>query len=238
MRETLNRWPGDRPADAGVGLVEEAAVPVPSKRATASKGAGFPGARATSARALDVATRESALTLLTVGHGTTSREEFTTLIQDAGVEALVDVRSVPGSRHNPQFGRRELEEWMPGTGIAYRWEPDLGGFRRGVKDSTNVTLRHPAFRAYADYMASDPFQHALSTLLADAARRRVCVMCAETLWFRCHRRLIADAATLLYEAQVLHLDHRGKLLPHSLTEGARRRADDLIVYDAAVASPT
>ena len=200
-----------------------------------TRGAGFPGPGPTLAQELAAATSESRLTLLTVGHGTASREEFTTLIKDAGVEALVDVRSVPGSRRNPQFGHRELEEWMPDTGVSYRWEPGLGGFRRGAKDSANVALRHPAFRGYADYMASDLFLHALSTLLADAAPLRVCVMCAETLWFRCHRRLIADAATLLYDAQVLHLDHRGNLLPHPLTQGVRRRDDDLIVYDVAAA---
>ncbi len=202
-----------------------------------TSGPGFPGPQATLAQPLSAANSPSHLTLLTVGHGTASREEFTTLIKGAGVRALVDVRSIPGSRRNPQFGRRELEEWMPDTGIPYRWELDLGGFRRMAKDSANVALRHPTFRGYADYMASDPFRHALSTVLADAAQRRVCVMCAETLWFRCHRRLIADAATLLHGAQVLHLDHRGKLLPHSLTQGVRRRDADLIVYDVAVADP-
>ena len=197
----------------------------------------FPPPRARVNPTQSAVSTPSRLTLLTVGHGTASREEFTSLIERARVQSLVDVRSIPGSRRNPQFGRLELEAWIPDTGISYRWEPELGGFRRRDKDSANVALRHPAFRGYADYMASDPFRHALSAVLADATRRRVCVMCAETLWFRCHRRLIADAATLLHGAQVLHLDHRGKLLPHVLTDGVRRRDDDRIVYDVAPSPP-
>ncbi len=126
---------------------------------------------------------------------------------------------------------------MPATGISYRWEPDLGGFRRGGQDSRNVALRHPAFRGYADYMASDSFGNALSAVLADAASSRVCLMCAETLWFRCHRRLIADAAVLLYDARVLHLDHRGKLVPHALTEGVRREKGKQVVYDLVGPNP-
>lgn len=178
-------------------------------------------------------TAEPMPTLLTVGHGTASREELATLISRAGVQAVVDVRSVPGSRRHPQFGRHELEVWIPAAGIAYRWEPGLGGFRRVAKDSANGALRHPSFRGYADYMASDQFRATLRVVLAEASSRRVAVMCAETLWFRCHRRLLADAAVLLYGAYVFHLDHRGKLIPHVLTEGVRRRDDDLIVYDVA-----
>lgn len=234
--------PGTRDIRVGAGAVVPALrrcvlSPRPAgKPVTGTPGpADLPGPDPAPAPA--VATHPSRPTLLTVGHGTASREEFTTVIKRAGVEALVDVRSAPGSRRNPQFGRRELEAWMAGTGISYSWEPDLGGFRRGAKDSPNAALRHPAFRGYADYMASDLFVQALSTLLADATRRRVCVMCAETLWFRCHRRLIADAATLLFGAQVLHLDHRGKLLAHSLTQGVRRRSGDRIVYDVAAADP-
>ena len=236
------------PSPFGSRIGGEAALPVTSSRAlspqpdengvtSVTSTEGFPAPLARVNQAQSAVPTLSRLTLLTVGHGTASREEFTTLIKRAGVQALVDVRSVPGSRRNPQFGRRELEEWMPDTGISYHWEPELGGFRRGAKDSANVALRHPAFRGYADYMAGDLFRHALSTVLADAARRRVCVMCAETLWFRCHRRLIADAATLLYGAQVLHLDHRGKLLPHVLTDGVRRRDDELIVYDVPPSPP-
>ena len=173
--------------------------------------------------------------LLTVGHGTASSDELAVLLEGAGVKLVVDVRSVPGSRRNPQFGRAELEEWMPAAGLGYRWEPDLGGFRRSGADSPNVALRHPSFRGYADYMATDRFSDALGRLLDDASRQVVVVMCAETLWWRCHRRLIADAATLLFGAEVLHLGHDGRLSAHRLTDGVRLAGLGSLVYDAGQA---
>ena len=172
--------------------------------------------------------------LLTVGHGTLSAAELVGLLGRVGVEAVVDVRSAPGSRRHPQFGRAELEQWMPAAGVGYRWEPDLGGFRRPVAGSHNIALRHPSFRAYADYMATDDFDTALGRLLDEANRQVVTAMCAETLWWRCHRRLIADAATLLRGAEVSHLGHDGRLFVHRLTEGVRLDGKTL-VYD--VGSP-
>jgi uncharacterized protein (DUF488 family) len=168
--------------------------------------------------------------LLTVGHGTLSAVDLARLLAGTGVEAVVDVRSIPGSRRHPQFGRTELEEWMPAAGIGYRWEPDLGGFRAPVADSPNVALRHPSFRGYADYMTTDAFDCALEGLLDEASRLVVSAMCAETLWWRCHRRLIADAAVLLHGAEVRHLGHDGRLFVHRLTEGVRLEGRRL-VYD-------
>jgi uncharacterized protein (DUF488 family) len=138
------------------------------------------------------------------------------------VELIVDVRSVPGSRRLPQFRRAELKVWMPAAGIGYRWEPDLGGFRRPTPVSPNVALRHPSFRGYADYMATERFGRALARVLGEASREVVAVMCAETLWWRCHRRLIADAAVLRFGADVQHLGHDGRLSAHRLTEGVWR----------------
>ncbi len=172
----------------------------------------------------------ASVVLLTVGHGTSSSEEFAALLGDAGARRLVDVRTAPGSRRNPQFGRREMERWLPDAGIAYRWEPDLGGFRKPVTGSPNVALRHPSFRAYADYMMTEPFANALRQLIAGARDQRTVVMCSESLWWRCHRRLIADAAALLLGAQVCHLGHDGRLSPHQLTEGVRCDAG-VLVYD-------
>jgi len=168
--------------------------------------------------------------LLTVGHGTTSADEFAGLMTGAGVELVVDVRSAPGSRRHPQFGRAELEAWLPGRGVGYRWEQDLGGFRRTGANSPNVALRHPSFRGYADYMATDRFREALMGVLGDASRQVVTVMCAETLWWRCHRRLIADAATLVFGVEVSHLAHDGRLSAHRLTEGVRADSHG-VVYD-------
>ena len=179
--------------------------------------------------------QQGGLQLLTVGHGTLSADELTRLLVAAGVKAVVDVRSAPGSRHNPQFGRAELERWLPATGISYRWEPDLGGFRRPVPNSANVVLRHPSFRGYADHMESTAFEDSLTRLLDEAYRRVTSAMCAETLWWRCHRRLIADAAVLLHHAQVWHLDHQGRLMPHRLTDGVRL-AGRTLVYDVAARS--
>jgi uncharacterized protein (DUF488 family) len=169
--------------------------------------------------------------LLTVGHGTMSADELTGLLTEAGVELVVDVRSAPGSRRHPQFGRAELETWLPSAGVGYRWEPDLGGFRRTSAGSPNVALRHPSFRGYADYMATDRFREALMGLLGDASHQVLSVMCAETLWWRCHRRLIADAATLCFGVEVRHLGHDGRLSAHRLTEGVRVDGPGGVVYD-------
>ena len=171
------------------------------------------------------------LRLLTVGHGTASRDEFTRLVQRAGIQLVVDVRSVPGSRRFPQFGRTEMQAWLPEAGLGYRWEPRLGGFRRAARDSPNVALRDASFRVSADNMPSDMLGEALADLTAEAARQVTAVMCAETLWWRCHRRLIADAAVLLRQAAVWHLGHDGRLTPHELTDGVRRGAAGYLIYD-------
>ncbi len=176
-------------------------------------------------------TRSAGSRLLTVGHGTASCDELTRLLQAAGVQLVVDVRSVPGSRRNPQFGRAQMQAWLPDAGTGYRWEPRLGGFRRPAEGSPNVALRHAGFRGYADYMATASFHEALTGLLDEASRQVTAIMCAETLWWRCHRRLIADAAVLLCRASVWHLGHDGRLTAHQLTDGVRRDASGCLVYD-------
>jgi uncharacterized protein (DUF488 family) len=170
--------------------------------------------------------------LLTVGHGTLAADELGRLLVEHGVELLVDVRSYPGSRHSPQFGREAMEAWVPGAGVAYRWERRLGGRRRARPDSMNVALRNEAFRGYADHMAGDEFQAGLDAVLAEAAERRTAAMCSETVWWRCHRRLLSDAAVLVRGAEVRHLMHDGRLVPHPLTDGARLDRDrGCVVYD-------
>ena len=184
-------------------------------------------------------TGSGAPSLLTVGHGTLRSEELAELLGSAGVQLVVDVRSAPGSRRHPHFGRAELERWLPAAGIDYRWEKDLGGHRRPLEGSANMALRHPAFRGYADYMATGSFAAGLARLLDDAAARPTAAMCAETLWWRCHRRLVADAAVLLEGASVYHLGHDGRLTAHRVTEGARMVESDgttRLVYDDASAT--
>lgn len=168
---------------------------------------------------------------MTVGHGTAEQDTFTDLLHEAGVRALVDVRIGPGSRKFPHFGKDSLEQWLPAAGIAYRWEKDLGGFRKLLPDSPDVVLRNESFRAYAGYMRSAEFTAALAALLAQARATPTAIMCSETLWWRCHRRLIADNAALLHGVTVQHLMPGGTLTVHPPTEGVRMRQEDL-VYDA------
>jgi uncharacterized protein (DUF488 family) len=173
-----------------------------------------------------------ALELLTLGHGTATQDELARLIRDAGIASLVDVRIVPKSRRHPHVWREAMERWVPEcTGSAYAWEPALGGFRKGDPASPNVALRHPSFRAYADYMETAAFASALDALLARAATARIAVLCSETVWWRCHRRLIADAAVLLRDADVRHLMHDGALRPHLATAGVRVTAAGTLRYD-------
>jgi uncharacterized protein (DUF488 family) len=168
--------------------------------------------------------------LLTVGHGTLTEERFGNLLSGAGVELLVDVRRAPGSRRYPHFSRSQMTIWVPTLGIRYGWEPDLGGWRKTDPDSPNTALRNQSFRGYADYMATPPFWSALDALLADAKHLRTSIMCSEAVYWRCHRRLVADAVELTKDVTVLHLDHDGRLSPHHLTEGVRAE-DGAIIYD-------
>jgi uncharacterized protein (DUF488 family) len=172
--------------------------------------------------------------LTTVGHGTLSAEAFASLVASAGVDDVVDIRSFPGSRRHPHFARAQMEQWAPQAGIRYRWEKGLGGFRKPRPDSQNVSLRNPSFRGYADHMRSAEFSDALDRLMAGVPERSVAVMCSESLWWRCHRRLLADVLVLARRADVRHLLHGGRCEPHRLTEGARLGADGLPVYDEGV----
>jgi uncharacterized protein (DUF488 family) len=157
------------------------------------------------------------------------------------VVSLVDVRTGPGSRRNPHLNRAELERWLPEAGVGYRWEKRLGGFRKLPADSADPVhqvdraLRNKSFRAYAGHMRTPEFVLALAGVLGEAARHRTAVMCSETVWWRCHRRLVADAAQLLHGADVRHLMPGGPAV-HRPTEGVRV-AGDVLVYDAGETPP-
>ncbi|HEX2895078.1 MAG TPA: DUF488 domain-containing protein [Marmoricola sp.] len=170
--------------------------------------------------------------LLTVGHGTATRQGLTSLLRGAEVGAVVDIRRFPGSRRDPDLASEELARWLPEGGIGYRWEPRLGGRRRlaAGTSSPDTWWRVEAFRAYAAYMRSEEFGEAMADLLVGLAGTRTAVMCSETLWWRCHRRLVSDAAELLHGVPVKHLMHDGALAPHRPSEGARVTAEGL-VYD-------
>ena len=175
--------------------------------------------------------------LLTVGHGTLDADPLARLLRDADVELLVDVRRYPGSRAHPHVKREAMQGWLPDAGIDYRWEPGLGGRRRlpAVEPVTDCWWRVAAFAAYAAYTRTPEFAAARDALLDDVRRRRVAICCSEAVWWRCHRRLIADVVSLTTEVEVLDLAHDGRLTPHPVAEGARVRDDGQVVWDAVAA---
>ena len=167
--------------------------------------------------------------LLTVGHRTHEQDAFVALLSGAGVTRLVDVRTAPGSRRYPWFSRDALADWLPAAGITYDHQPDLGGFREPLPDSPNAAWRKDSFRGYADHMRTPEFWAALDRVLALPGT--AAVMCSESAWWRCHRRLIADAAVVVREVAVAHLMPDGRTSPHRPTDGAVRDGD-LVRYPA------
>jgi uncharacterized protein (DUF488 family) len=170
--------------------------------------------------------------LVTFGHGTAPAERIAELLRSARVTGIIDVRTAPGSRRNPHVARSELERWLPDCGITYRWDKRLGGFRRPSPDSPDVVWRDDGFRGYAGHMRTGPFLAAIDQVVAEAGQRRVAVMCSESVWWRCHRRLLADFVSVARGMPVRHLMHDGRLQEHRPSPGLRLRDDGLLVYDA------
>lgn len=174
--------------------------------------------------------------LLTVGHGTLDRDALGALLAGAQTDLLVDIRRFPGSRHNPDVSSDALAGWLPDVGLSYRWEERLGGRRRRDKDAdpdADAWWRVEAFRAYAAHTRTPDFLAALDDLGEDvAARGTTVVMCSEAVWWRCHRRLVADAALLLRDIDVAHLAHSGRTTPHEPSAGAQV-VDGVLRYDAS-----
>lgn len=135
-------------------------------------------------------------TAYTIGHSTRSQGELLALLGEAGVRTLADVRAFPSSRRHPQFNRTALPRWLPEAGVGYVHLRQLGGRRAPVPGSPNGGWREPGFRGYADYMSSSEFAAGLDRVEVLARERPTAIMCAEALWWRCHRRLIADALTV------------------------------------------
>jgi uncharacterized protein (DUF488 family) len=158
--------------------------------------------------------------LYTLGHSNTGLEEFLGLLAAHRVEAVADVRSYPGSRRHPHFGRVELETALSRRGIDYAWFPDLGGRRKPKRSSPHIAWQVPAFRAYADYMDTRTFAAALGEMLDWARGRQTSLLCAERLWWQCHRRLLSDRL-LVQGHRVEHILSAEKREPHRLTEFLR-----------------
>ena len=156
----------------------------------------------------------------TVGHSTQTSEAFVALLRAHAIEALVDVRRFPASRRHPQFNSAALEQTLTGAGIEYGHEPDLGGRRAPRKNSKNTVWRHDSFRGYADYMETPAFASALDRLMSGAAAQRTAIMCAEALWWQCHRQMIADALKAR-GLRVLHILGPGEIAEHPYTSAAR-----------------
>lgn len=168
-------------------------------------------------------------TIATIGHGTREIGEVLAMLTDAGIRTLVDVRQFPGSRRNPQFTATAFGATLDGAGIGYLHLAGLGGRRRADPASRHTALRIPAFRAYADHMSTAAFAGDYARLQEIAGAAPTAILCAERLWWRCHRRLIADRLTV-DEWAVTHLLAPGKHEAHRMW-GTARVVDGLLVYD-------
>ena len=170
-------------------------------------------------------------TIFTLGHSTRDLAAFSRVLQAHEICLLEDIRAFPMSRRHPHFNRAHLELWLPEIGCDYVWEKDLGGRRSKqmpVDQSPNIALRNPSFRNYADYMLSEKFQQAIERLVGHAKNRNTAIMCAEQLFFRCHRMLVSDYL-LAHGHTVLHILDEKPPKPHVLTKEARM-VDGRLVY--------
>jgi uncharacterized protein (DUF488 family) len=164
--------------------------------------------------------QDTASVVLTVGHSTRPLDEFVALLLSHSVTRLIDVRTVPRSRHNPQFNRDSLPAALEITGIQYEHVAGLGGFRRASENSPNLGWRNASFRGYADYMQTGEFAQNLASLMKQAKRERLALMCAEAVPWRCHRSLIADAL-VVHGLRVEEIINATRRQAHALTSFAK-----------------
>ena len=167
-----------------------------------------------------------------MGHGTLDKAALVELLTGAGVEALVDIRRYPNSRRNPDVATEAITAWAADAGLDYRWDARLGGRRRLPADTEpeDTWWRVKQFAAYAAYTRTAEFGEALDELLAQSRRQRTAMMCSEAVWWRCHRRIVADVAVVKFSTEVFHLMHDGRLRAHPPSEGARLRDDGQLVW--------
>ena len=166
-----------------------------------------------------------------VGHSTHTFEAFVRLLAMHDISLLADIRTVPKSRRHPHFHAEALARSLPTRGVTYVELPRLGGWRRAAPDSRNDAWRNLSFRGYADYAMGDDFDEGLAQLRELAAAHRTAVMCAEAVWWRCHRRLVADRLVLAGDT-VCHIGANGRTSAHQLTEFAAVNRDGQVTYPA------
>ena len=171
-------------------------------------------------RVLWYSMRDNKKTIWTIGHSTRGIDEFIEMLQGSGIEWLVDIRTFPGSRRYPHFNKEHLSDGLKQAGIGYRHMIDLGGRRKPDPDSSNTAWRHPSFRGYADYMQTSSFVEAATALEELALRTRVCYMCSEAMWWKCHRALVSDYLKAR-DWTVCHIMGRDKVTEHPYTSPAK-----------------
>ena len=168
-------------------------------------------------------------TIYTIGHSTRTLDELVEALRAHQIQTLVDIRAFPMSRRLPQFNRDSLEQTLPAAGIRYVWMKALGGYRKKtLDDSPNIALRNQSFRNYSDYMLTPEFEQAMAELIALAERSPTAYMCAERVYFRCHRMLVSDWL-VAHGHEVLHIDGTGPVKPHQLLAEARI-VDGRLIY--------
>jgi uncharacterized protein (DUF488 family) len=168
-------------------------------------------------------------TLYTIGHSTRSLDDLIAALRAHQIKTLVDIRAFPMSRRLPQFNRDSLAVTLPAAGINYVWMRALGGYRKKILDeSPHIALRNDSFRNYADYMLTSEFEGAVKELIALAEKNPTAYMCAERVYFHCHRMLVSDWLTA-HGHEVLHIDGAGPVKPHKLTSEARL-IDEQLIY--------
>lgn len=170
-------------------------------------------------------------TIWTIGHSTRMRDEFLALLHAHKIRLLVDIRTIPRSRHNPQFNTEALAQHLAEAAVGYQHSAQLGGLRKPRRDSINLGWRNESFRGYADYMQTEEFQRAVEELIAYGTKTRTAIMCAEAVPWRCHRSLIADALAVR-GWEVRHILSATEATPHQLTSFAKIE-DGMVTYPAS-----
>jgi uncharacterized protein (DUF488 family) len=167
--------------------------------------------------------------IYTIGHSTRPLDDLLTTLTAHSVQTLVDIRAFPMSRRLPQFNRESLEKSLPGAGIGYVWMKALGGYRKKIRDdSPHIALRNASFRNYADYMLTAEFENAMAQLIDLAGQSRTAYMCAERVYFHCHRMLVSDWL-VGHGHEVMHIEGTAAAKPHRLTAEARM-IDGQLIY--------